>query len=68
MLPISSSVSTFALKAENSFISKCDLIALYDSLVIYSYNGKEDFAYTMNLRQRKIRSIDFKGQHMRTVY
>ena len=49
MLPTSSSVSTFELKAENSFISKCDLIALYDSLVIYSYNGKEDFAYCKEL-------------------
>ena len=30
-------------------LSKCDLIALYDSLVIYSYNGKEDFAYCKEL-------------------
>lgn len=49
MLPISSSVSAFELKAENTFISKSDLIALYDSFVFYSYNGKEDFAYCKEL-------------------
>ena len=49
MLPPSSSVSAFELKAENSFISKSDLLALYDSFVIYSYNGKEDFAYCKEL-------------------
>lgn len=49
MLPPCSSISTFELKAENSFISKSDLLALYDSFVLYSYNGKENFAYCKEL-------------------
>lgn len=49
MLPPFSSISTFELKAENSFISKSDLLALYDSFVLYSYNGKENFAYCKEL-------------------
>lgn len=45
MLPIFSSASNFELKADNSFISKSDLLSLYDSFVFYSYNGRQDFAY-----------------------
>lgn len=49
MLPISSSILNFELKAENSFISKNDLLSLYDSFVLYSYNGRQDFAYCKEL-------------------
>lgn len=49
MLPISSSASNFELKADNSFISKRDLLSLYDSFVFYSYNGRQDIAYCKEL-------------------
>ena len=49
MLPISSSIMNFELKGDNRFISKDALLALYDSFVFCSYNGRQNFAYCEEL-------------------
>jgi hypothetical protein len=74
MLPISSSLSHFSLNAEGEFISKDELISLYESFVFYSYQGKLGFAYCSELNlsedpsvtlysvqlERKFRSLKIK--------
>lgn len=49
MLPIYSSLSHFPLNAEGQFISKDELISLYESFVFYSYQGNLGFAYCNEL-------------------
>jgi hypothetical protein len=49
MLPIFLSQLNFPLKGEGNSISKCELLSLYESFVLYSYQGNVGFAYCNEL-------------------